>query len=622
MISRREKWALASVLGAGLALASWVLYCVVVSGWPWPNTAYIKTTVGQESGLASGLDWTSLVVQLIQLERTPATPLEIEKITNTSRLTSLSTVGTRLSELRTAADALKEAGLFSGRTATVGGTTTWTASAADATASGSHTFVVSNLATQARLTGGADIGTGIAATNDVSGVTISSMGTSTAVTAGEFTVNGARVTVDPTDSLQDLFDAISTATGGDVTASYDAATDRITLTSGSGTPVQLGAANDTSNFLTVARLFNNGTDSVSSAGSLGSVSSTATLENARLRTAITAVDGDGKGSFTINGVAIEYDIHTDSLSTVLARINASSAGVTASFDSASDRVILTNKATGDLGISVNEAAGGLLGALGLTSGTTFSAGENAAFTINGGSTLYSTSNTFTEDTHGIPGLSVTATSEDTQTVTIAADTAEMKSKIETFITKFNAVQSFIDDQTRITTTNGKVTAGNLSSNREVQNWAQQLRRAAFSAVSGLTGTVQRLEHLGIDFTAGTSQLAIKDPTKLEAALRDHPNDVEAFFSTASTGFVAQLDSLFTSYIGVNGNGGLLDSQKTSLTKANSGIDEQIAAIERRLEMRREQMEAAFMAMETAQSKLQQMQTQLANAFPTTSSNKK
>src|SRR5690606_7605648 len=136
----------------------------------------------------------------------------------------LSTVGTRLSELKTAADALKEAGLFSGRTATFGGTTTWTASAADATASGSHTFVVSNLATQARLTGGADIGTGIATTNDVSGVTISSMGTSTAVTAGELTVNGARVTVDPTDSLQDLFDAISTATGGDVTASYDAAT--------------------------------------------------------------------------------------------------------------------------------------------------------------------------------------------------------------------------------------------------------------------------------------------------------------------------------------------------------------------------------------------------------------
>src|SRR5690606_36498574 len=113
----------------------------------------------------------------------------------------------------------------------------------------------------------------------------------------------------------------------------------------------------------------------------------------------------------------------------------------------------------------------------------------------------------------------------------------------------------------------------------------------------LTGTIQRLEHLGIDFTSGTSELAIKDSAKLEAALRDRPDDVEAFFSTSSTGFIAQLDSLFTSYIGAQGNGGLLDSQKSSLTKANSGIDEQIAAIERRLEMRREQMEAAFMAME-------------------------
>src|SRR5690606_35672021 len=103
------------------------------------------------------------------------------------------------------------------------------------------------------------------------------------------------------------------------------------------------------------------------------------------RSAVTAVDADGKGSFTINGVSIDFDVDADSLSTVLARINASSAGVTASFDSASDRVVLTNKSTGDLGISLSEAAGGLLGALGLTNGTTFTAGENAAFTVNGGS---------------------------------------------------------------------------------------------------------------------------------------------------------------------------------------------------------------------------------------------
>lgn len=577
----------------------------------------------QLSGLASGLDWKSLVDQLIQLERTSVTQLELDKITNTSRLTSLSTVGTRLNDLKTAATALKADGLFSGRTATVGsGSSSWSASAADGAVIGTHSFVVTNLATQAKLTGAADIGSGIAATSDVSGVTLSSLGTSSAVTAGVFTINGAQVTVDTTDSLQDLFDAISTATGGTVTASYNATTDRITLASGNATPIQLGAANDTSNFLSVARLYSNGTDTIQSSTALGSVSLSATLDNARLRTAVTAVDADGKGSFTINGVSIDYDVDADSLSTVIARINASSAGVTATFDSATDRLVLTNKATGNLGIAVSEAAGGLLGALGLTSGTTFTAGENATFTVNGGATLTSTSNTFTADTHGITGLSVTATTEDTQTVTVAADTADMKSKIEDFIKKFNAVQTFIDEQTRITTSNGKVTAGTLASNREVQNWAQQLRRTAFAAVTGVTGTIQRLEHLGIDFTTGTSELAIKDSAKLEAALRDQPDDVEEFFSTATTGFVAQLDSLFASYIGSDGNGGLLDTQKDSLTAANTSIDQQIADIDRRLEARRAQMEAAFIAMEQAQSKLQQMATQLSNAFPTTSTTKK
>jgi hypothetical protein len=56
-VARRKPWAMVSVLGAGLALACWVSYCLVVSGWPWPNTAYVKTAVGQATGLGPGLDY-------------------------------------------------------------------------------------------------------------------------------------------------------------------------------------------------------------------------------------------------------------------------------------------------------------------------------------------------------------------------------------------------------------------------------------------------------------------------------------------------------------------------------------------------------------------------------------
>ena len=247
-------------------------------------------------------------------------------------------------------------------------------------------------------------------------------------------------------------------------------------------------------------------------------------------------------------------------------------------------------------------------------GASLTRGVNAEYKVNGGETLISTSNTFSSASHGIAELAVTATSVGAQTVTVGADTAKMKGAIQAFIDKFNAVQTFIDEQTRITSANGKVTASTLSNNREVQTWAQTFRSAAFSAVAGLSGTISRLEQLGIDFTSGTSQLEIKNPSKLDAALADHPGDVEAFFTTANTGLADRFSTLFTSFTGADGTGGLLKAQKEALNKSNTDIERQIADIDRRLESRRAQMEAAFIAMEQAQSKLQQMQTQLTNSF--------
>jgi hypothetical protein len=52
-LARRKPWALAPVIGAGLGLASWNLYCLAVSGWPWPNTAYVKAAVGPDRELGS-----------------------------------------------------------------------------------------------------------------------------------------------------------------------------------------------------------------------------------------------------------------------------------------------------------------------------------------------------------------------------------------------------------------------------------------------------------------------------------------------------------------------------------------------------------------------------------------
>jgi len=578
----------------------------------------------QLSGLISGFDWKSFMDEVMELNRAPIVRLQSEKTNNSSKVSALDNLGTRLNELQTASRALKVEGLFTGRTAASTTTgSTWSTSTTSGTATGAYNFNVTQLATTTKRSGAGDIGLGLSATNNVTGVTLASMPTATSVTAGDFTVNGARVTVALTDSLQDVFDKISTATSGAVTATYDSTTDKISLTSvPANNPITLGAANDTSNFLAVARLANgNNTGVIESGTALGATSQTGPLASSRLRNSITAVDGSGNGTFTVNGVSIAYNVNTDSLSAVLGRISSSSAGVSATYDAAADRVVLTNKSTGDLGLSVSEAAGGFLDAVGLSGSSTLARGDDAQFTVNGGPTLTSTSNTFTAASHGITGLSLTANSETSQTITVDANTTGMKGAIDEFIKKFNAVQSYIDTATKITSANGKVTSAILANNREIQSWQSTLRSTAFSAVSGLSGTISRLENLGIDFTSGTSELAIKDSAKLEAALRDKPSEVEAFFKSASTGFAAKFEAFNTSLIGTSGTGagGMLGSQKETLTKGNTSIDQQIANIERQLASEKARMEAGFLAMENAQATIKNMSAQLTSAFSSTSS---
>ena len=574
----------------------------------------------QLSGLASGLDWRSLVDKLIAAERVPQDRLRTEKSLTQQKSNVLDAIKTSLAALQTSATALSggTSDIFAVRAAKIADTTSgWLAAASEGTETGSHTFQVTQLATKSLRTGVADAGNSLSATSNVSGLTIGTLPIATAITAGEFTVNGARVTVVATDSLQDVFDRVSKATGGAVAASYDPATDKVRLSS-SG-EIVLGSANDTSNLLSALGLNNNGTNEILSPKALGVVSVSKAINDANLRSAVTAVDGSGNGTFAINGVSIAYNAKTDSVSTVLARINASSAGVTAAYDRLADRFTLTNKTTGDTGLTVTEVAGGLLGALGLGSSSTLSRGKNAEFSVDGSPTFTSASNTLDSAVHGITGLSVTATSESTQTVTVSGDTAGVRSKIEDFVSKFNAVQSLIEQQTRITPgANGKVTAAIFGSNHEVSDMASTLRDKVFATVPGLSGSIQRLESIGIDFTSGTNTLTVKDSAKLDAALATNGEGVKALFTNTTDGLATRLNAYLTQ---VTGTTGTIATQTTSLTNQGKTLDDQIASMERHLAQQKTLLENSFIQMESAQSAIQSQLSALNNAFGSSSSSK-
>ena len=183
------------------------------------------------SGLASGFDWRSFVEQMADVERIPQKRLLQEQNLLEQRTNAYSSIKTQLAVLQSRVDALKEPSLFASRAVASSDSDKLSATVSSGAPLGTFSFNVTQLATAAKLTGTSNIGASLSATNDVSGLTLSSAGFSTPVTSGTLTVNGKQITIDTASSLQDVFTAIESATGGDVTASYDSSTDTISLSS-------------------------------------------------------------------------------------------------------------------------------------------------------------------------------------------------------------------------------------------------------------------------------------------------------------------------------------------------------------------------------------------------------
>jgi flagellar hook-associated protein 2 len=428
------------------------------------------------------------------------------------------------------------------------------------------------------------------------------------VTAGNFTVNGTKISIATTDSINDVLNSINANVPG-VSASYDAATDKITLSSGGA--IVLGAANDTSNFLQSMRLTSNASGTAVSASALGCIKLTGPIDAAKLANPVASATNS---SFKINDTEITYNTSTDSLQTLISRINASAAGVTATLDSSTGQMVLTSNQTGNIGIFVSDDAGGLASSLGMV-GATLSNGTDAEFKLNGGSTLTSRSNTLDTTAHGITGLSVTASNVGTESVTVAADTASTKASVQKFIDDYNAVQNAIEKYTKVTTTDNKVTAAILSGNRELSDISRSLRKMLYESTSGITGTVQRLSDIGVGFSGIANTISITNASLLDSKLASSADDISTYLNTDTNGLIARMDSMLSSLVSDSGtSSGSLKAQLDTITSQNKSLDTQIADIDRRLEMQRSSMELSFQAMETAQSRYQQQSSYISKTF--------
>jgi flagellar hook-associated protein 2 len=556
----------------------------------------------QVSGLSSGINWQSIITELVTADSAGINAVKAQQAKVNLQGSALGSLGTDLTNLSSAVFTLEDPSTYGGVVA--GSTTTnstWISTASNGTPMGNTVLDVSQLATAAQLQGASDISSTLNPTSTVSGLTLANLGVAQPVTAGTFTVDGHAITLTTSESLQDAFDAIASATGGNVTGAYDPGTDKVTLTDSTAAPIVLGAANDTSNFLAALKLTNNGTAVTHSSSALGAAQLSKPIVSSDLKTALTGQDGSGNGSFTVNGVTLSYNINTSTLGTVLGQINSSSAGVTASYDAGHDRIVLTNTLTGDTGIGVSDTTGNLMAAMGLTSGSspTLVRGTNAQFTVNNGALQTSASNTLTSTDLGVKGLTVTVDSRDTQTIGVQNDPTVVQNAIQAFITNFNALQTDIKTDTKITTGNGTVVTSVLSGNHDVSDWGRTLEATAFSAGSGLSGTaITSLDALGIDFDGTTGQLKVADTGKLTQVLNQNPTAVQAFFRTAHTGFGSVMNKEITDIISQN------SSEVQNFQSQSKDLATHITAMQTELNAEQSRLETEFQAMETALANLQ------------------
>lgn len=330
-------------------------------------------------------------------------------------------------------------------------------------------------------------------------------------------------------SLNDVIDQINNA-GIGVTASLtqDAEGRDNLLQISSATDVQLGSGGDTSNFLSITSLLQSppGTSRTSQRG-LGGVSRTDNLSEARLATALTETEG----SFKINGVEITYDAAVDSLSNLVTRINNSDAGVTVTYDVFTDRLKATNDDSGALAISFEDVTGNMMAALRFTDGDT-TMGANAAYSLDGGPTRYSTSNTITDAIDGVT-LTITATTTEAVTVSINQSNNNASTAVDGFVSQFNKT---LDTLGQLTAYNEGGNNGILFGDGTIRRIEQEMRSVVTRAVPGLAGGVRTLSDIGISYGAvgaavGTANRLVFNANKFNDAMTRDPEAVAALMTT-------------------------------------------------------------------------------------------
>jgi flagellar capping protein FliD len=276
---------------------------------------------------------------------------------------------------------------------------------------------------------------------------------------GVLVINGVSINIGDVNStsMAQVMAQINTS-GAGVTMSYDGSLNRFIIENNSEGPgdITLNGLGNTSNLFTILGL----TDAAGGASYSGQLDSKVNKELPLSDSGISLTPTSGV--FTINGVAIYVDVGVDTLDDVISAINRSRAGVTASYDEGSDRMVLMqdlskNPSAARITVGAATDTSNFLSAVRMLPylGSTAQIGserKDAILTVDGVEYTRST-NSVTDIVSGTT-LELKGITSSPVTLSITADTNRIRKNITDFIVEYNTTLDMVS-QTPLTNTERK-----------------------------------------------------------------------------------------------------------------------------------------------------------------------
>jgi len=533
----------------------------------YPNQGLI--TMG--TGPASGINYSQILAALQQYLSQPITVLQTQEGVYNNQLSAWQTIGTDLTNLNNAAQALASPSLMQNYTATSSNTGVATATASSSALPGTYSFTVNQLA-QANEIGSQ----GVASTSTA----VAGSGTGTF----NITVNGTttNVTLNSTTgyTLADLAQAINNANAGVSAAIINdgSANDpyRLVLTSNNtGTNGAISITNNLSGG-SVNLNFNsttiNPTYWVNQAVSTDALpADTGTYTGTQTQTYTFTAQGSG----TVGTNAITYDWTNSSGQSGSFTVPSTETGTTSYYIDGSTSSNSTNS-----GIELTFTAGQTV-----SSGDKFSldafnpqmvAAQNAVINY-GNDYITSQSNTVT---NAIPGVTLSLAGTGSASVTVALNSSAINSDVSSFISSYNQLISDINSQLQYNTQTKS--SGPLGGSATLMTLKSSLMSFMGSVAPGLTGNNGLASTYGITADPSGSGKLQFNSTTLDSMLTSNPTQAQQYFSSLFDGSptangVAQAGGMITylnSY--TNSANGIIQYKEAGINSNITNLNNQIS----------------------------------------------